>query len=743
MIEDLKEYKPWVKKCASIILNHANKNPFPRPPFAVDFYTNPPLFCYGRDDQKAQILFEIRDSIKNYPSKLIQIIGNQGIGKSTLICWCAKKINKKFSVPIVYMETSAQPDDFRMKSLYRQIISKLEKSDIIENLLINSIRKLLKIFRESKGKLNILLNEKFSGDKLKLLLSNSEYIIKKIADPTFSQNLFDLLTNNFIILKNHFPFAFDINFLLIFWKAHLQNPEIVEYLRAFKGNLPYYGFNIQTDNDASNNIDNLIELFRWTFDKKTTIVIIFDHLEGGTGNHKEGVYSNLFSLLLNLRPKKHLTIILSGTMDAFTVLDSVLQEDQRLQLDNWAETFALTTLNPNSVIEIINKYLKIFWNNFEYQPSTQKPLFPFGENSIKYLYENYGHDLRKTLKKLYKLIEEYRIKGKLEEVNTFFEAFKVFRKSEEVVLSAIEQRELIKKLLDPNIQDKKRATDVELALYEFFEILRDHPDYDYISDVRHEPTLEKSGKKPDVYLEFFGKLNLEKVKTMGIEVKTYRKMKEVPKNDIMKTYILLTKKDLDYVTWITNVPLKLTQRYNLPDDLKRHMGRISPMNSLELAYIAFIRYFKDIFQRKPTVNEIEFILNRIDLSPIKMKRILKGLTKLTITQTPRESKDITTFVKPSEITEEDLLKKKKVPSMQVKSIEIDLKQVELAVKKYVDLKYKTITKLTYVNTLRAVRKDLNLEDGEIKWDNDIWGFALKISKSISSDQTKRTIIFKK
>ena len=93
-------------------------------------------------------------------------------------------------------------------------------------------------------------------------------------------------------------------------------------------------------------------------------------------------------------------------MDAYSAFYDVLQEDQGLQLETWSKTIALTNLYPNIVIDIINRYLHIFWSDFNYQPPPKRSLFPFGDNSIKYLYENNGLDLRKTLRKLYELIEE-------------------------------------------------------------------------------------------------------------------------------------------------------------------------------------------------------------------------------------------------------------------------------------------------------------------------------------------------
>ncbi len=424
------EKKDWLKKCTSILLDSNNPNPFPKPPFATNYYNNPPNFCHGRDDYIYQISNEINDSINALQPKLIRIMGKQGIGKSTLICWCAQKLNEVYPTPIIYMETSGQPDDFNMRSLYRQITSKIEKTDFIDKLILNSIKTFIKTFSEEKALSKQLTNE-FSEEEINNILKDPNYIEKKTQDIKFNEKLFELLTNNIITLKKSVPI--NLNYLLVFWKAHIQNPDVLEASNAFGGSGSFGGININTDNDASQYIDEIVELLRWSFEDKTTIIVIFDHLEAGVSQQKEEVFLNLFSLLLNLRQKKHMTLVLSGTLDAYVAFDEVLQEDQRLQLDNWSKKIALTKMNPNDIIDIVNRYLAKFWNQFDEKPSPRNSLFPFGINSIKYVYENHGQDLRKTLKQLYLLVEQYKKDKKVEYIDSFEKAFRIFRQRDDVL----------------------------------------------------------------------------------------------------------------------------------------------------------------------------------------------------------------------------------------------------------------------------------------------------------------------
>lgn len=738
-----REEKNWFDKCKKILLDPANENPFPKPPIATNFYNNPPSFCYGRDKYINNITSIIKESINYKQPKLIRVIGKQGIGKSTLICWATKGISDIYPIPIIYLETSGQPEDFEMKSIYRQIISKFEKTGYSNNLLLNSVRKFINTYVEMGGNLYKELTKKFSGEDIDKLARDVNFVEKKVRDVNFYNKIQTLLKDNLILLQRFVEI--DLNFLLIYWKSHIQNPEAIESLKAFKGNYSYSGFSVETDNDASKYIDELIELVRWSFDGRATITLIFDHLEAGISEHQEKVYKNLFSLLLNLRQKKFLTIILSGTLDAFDALDQVLQEDQKLQLDNWSKIISLSNLDPENVIQIVNKYLLDFWNQFNYEPPPDKSLFPFGKNSIKYLYEDNSLDLRKTLRNLYELIEKYRNSGELEHVDTFFKAFKAFRKRDDVILTFIEQKEFAKKILNSSIQDKNRSTKVEMAIVDFFTILKNHPDYSYLTDVKHEPPLGESGRKPDIFLEFFGNKGANYVRNLGIEVKIYRKSNKISKHDIEKTYQLLEEKALDYVTWISNVELDLKYRYALDDEIKIHLGRVSPLDDLELGYLSLMVFFKEVYERSPEIDEAETILNKIKLSPVNLKMKIENLPKLTETKEEIKPIDLTDFPfqtekekKEKKVEDKDITEK--IPDEKREPIEIGREQIKEVVRNYIEEKSKTNKQITYHYTTKAVREELSLKE-EKEIDDDIWTIALDIGDDYCERKTTKTIYF--
>ncbi len=710
-LEEIKETKSWVKNCTSILLDPKNPNPFPTPPFATNFYNNPPQFCLGREKYEQELLKAILKSMESPQPQLIRIMGKQGIGKSTLICWSAKKLSEMHPVPIIYMETSAQSEDFNMRSLYRQMIDKMEKSGFSEQLLINSIKKFFTISKENQTLYKQLI-EQFSNETIEKLIEDSNFIKNKIFEEEFNSLLLKVVNGNAIMLTKFLPF--DLSILLIFWKAHVQNPDALKALNAFKGTANFDGYTVETDNDASKYIDALLEFIRWAFDETTTTIIIFDHLEAGISQDKEAVFSNLFSLLLNLRQKKYLTIILSGTLDAYFTFDEILQEDQRLQLDNWSTTIALQTLEPEEVIEIINKYLMNFWEQFEDSPPPAKSLFPFGMNSIKYLYENHAQDLRRTLKFLYTLIEKYRKNRKLEYIDNFFKAFRAFRQRNDLLLSYIEKKELKTLILNSPYHDEEKNALILRKLGEFFKILSSHPDYSFIKHVSVSPF--------GMSVEFLISEKSGETKKLGFLTNISATSSTMTKNAILRAHEFLKTHEVDYLTWLTTVKSQLDIDFGTSKNSHVHVLRKSPLTDLELAYLSFILFFEDIQERAPNIEEIEFILNKLDLSPLKLK------------------------IKLTEIlpTEEDLNLEEmevKQETRPVQAFEIGPEEIKTAVEKYLKEKATTYKKIISSTTIKEIKMRLNLDIHDTQWDEDIWNITMDLSKDMCKKQTPKSIYF--
>lgn len=130
-----------------------------------------------------------------------------------------------------------------------------------------------------------------------------------------------------------------------------------------------------------------------------------------------------------------------------------------------------------------------------------------------------------------------------------------------------------------------------------------------------------------------------------------------------------------------------------------------------------------------------------------LDRNLPNLSKIIeVPELPKETPTLTEFIKPVEKSiKEEKETKKIVESITIKpiqSIEIGLGQIKDAVKKYIDKKSITNKQITCANTIKEVKKRLNLEVGDIKWDEDIWATAVDLSKNKCIKKTTKTIVFR-
>ena len=83
--------------------------------------------------------------------------------------------------------------------------------------------------------------------------------------------------------------------------------------------------------------------------------------------------------------------------------------------------------------------------------------------------------------------------------------------------------------------------------------------------------------------------------------------------------------------------------------------------------------------------------------------------------------------------------------VEVKSaviVEIGLEQVKESVQRYLNQKSKTNKQITRATTIKAIKKSLKLAEKDKSWDEDIWSFAINLSKSIRIRTTPKTIFFK-
>lgn len=75
-------------------------------------------------------------------------------------------------------------------------------------------------------------------------------------------------------------------------------------------------------------------------------------------------------------------------------------------------------------------------------------------------------------------------------------------------------------------------------------------------------------------------------------------------------------------------------------------------------------------------------------------------------------------------------------------VEIGLKRVEKSIKKYLNQESKTKKRITRAKTIKDIKKSLHIAEEDESWDEDIWSFAIYLSKSICRRATPKTIYFR-
>ena len=599
------------KKVNDFILTHKH-NPFPAPPASSDYLDNPAKFIIGRDNELELITSVLKESLDLPESKLMFLQGKQGIGKSTIVSSIPKHlkdINIHNKVMIVYFNTSNDEKDYHFLNFYKQTIKVLDDTNFLEKLVFATLNKILMLGIKSGGKVEQdLQNLSISQEYLNKIETDSHLLRSLLNNkiPILKSEIIKYIKSNYRILREYLNINF--NFLLTIIECFIGD-DAFNASNALHGFGVYEGFEINTDNDAISTFNDLKKLTKWIYGE-VTFLIFFDHLERGL-NHPTEVYQALFSLLHSIRTQKHTCIFISGTLDAFTTFYSILDEDRRLQIDNWLSFYeTLRPLDPESVANIVKHLLGDFYKNSNFRPDYSYPLYPFGSESITYLYDNTNEDIRKTLIELHEKIKIFRKNQVVTPVITFFDSLLNFRQDRSLHLTPREITLFAQKLVDENIQDKNRSTQAEFALINLIKQVKNVNSA--ITDVKHEKPIGKKNLKPDVYIELFGRLTLSKVKKIGIEVKIYRVGKEVEKKYVEKTHSLI-EKDLDYITWVTTVPLSRV-KHELHQSLKEKVGRTAPLSTDQQAYLSLALYFEQIFKRQPDPREAEFVLNRIGLN---------------------------------------------------------------------------------------------------------------------------------
>lgn len=160
--------------------------------------------------------------------------------------------------------------------------------------------------------------------------------------------------------------------------------------------------------------------------------------------------------------------------------------------------------------------------------------------------------------------------------------------------------------------------------------------------------------------------------------------------------------------------------------------------------------FKNIFETEPNLEQAQFLLNKVGLSPYSFRNTLINLPKITeiIKISTPQQPEITDFgitnpepsVSITSTSSKTVISSKKIQN--VVSLEVGMEQILKVLNKYITKKSNSsITKITYAHTIKAIKKTLKLKDSDKEKDEDIWTNAVKIGKDAGYRTTPKTIFF--
>ena len=568
------------------ILNFT-QNPFPEPPASNNLDNRPAQFMVGRSKQKEKLSQLYEAVSKSGDPKLVQIQGSQGVGKSTLASnFILEQKKKNQYIHFIPFETSGNKGDLNFTNFFSLMMQSFLKQTTLYEITYKIVSKILELYREQGL-------ENFNRILERLHLSMSDYnkiqddplflkeIDLKMADIKFIQRFTPIFGEKFNEIWEDLP-SRDSEIYLVLFYVIFSSPEFLPAQRAIKGTGEFQGFDIRNEMKAKNQLKEFIDILKWLY-PKSTLVLVIDHLEAGISNPEE-VYNELFSFLLELRQIKHVFIILSGTFDAYLAIQENIREDRQSQIDNWAlhNTLGLMPLSADEVNQIVQYHLNSLWRKKSLTTPSKYPLYPYTRQSVSYIYSYLQNDLRRLLEELYTHFQEMQKNQRVETISDTFDAIKKFRDQNSFVINRSEIAIFKEMILDKRVQDKQRSTNLEIAIYEMLKIIAKTTSH--ITNVKHEPKLGK-GLKPDIYFEIGESLN--NTRKVAIEVKVYRKGKEIPNKEVKKTHSLLKDNEIDYLLWISNKPLN-SSKFNLPKSLHDRVGRSAELTDLELAYCSLL-----------------------------------------------------------------------------------------------------------------------------------------------------------
>ncbi|HKZ42464.1 MAG TPA: hypothetical protein VJ044_15990, partial [Candidatus Hodarchaeales archaeon] len=302
--------------------------------------------------------------------------------------------------------------------------------------------------------------------------------------------------------------------------------------------------------------------------------------------------------------------------------------DMRSQVGGFlVERISLRRLPIQEGIDVFRRRISRYWDGKAIRPITNHS-YPFSDAFFKYLYNYSNQGLRQSLNLLNSIWNRFRRSSKITGLFTFQESLKYVRGEEGAWPQDFSTKDLFpfeKDYLIDEFWSKKRFnTDtersgfVESALGKAFEILKvDTPKIvDLVRVNQQVPFVfgEKIVKRrPDVYVEFFGALGLERKRAVEFQVKIYGPESMVKREELESSIQLLKDGLLDLVFVIIAGkgpdPRFVAELHRL--EFRSRLMGLSPMNSDAIVTLYLLGIYDDLVGMKPSSGVVKNMMETI------------------------------------------------------------------------------------------------------------------------------------
>ena len=399
---------------------YGGPNPFPRNP--VSSRDNLPKFCLGRDEEIGIIKNGIEKVSMSYNHKSvwIPINGSGGTGKTTIALYVYDSSKNKTSRDLdidflesAYIESPSNSSFLNLMVFYRKILADLgnPSGNFPYQLGFEFIIKLCSFFANDEMiKEDFERNFSSTWNEIRVCSKHSELMLSiKRKAPRFIEELKEFVKEyDFLLLENE-DLKLPIDYILLL--IDLVSPTSTYRIDAYN---QVMGEKLEMEDKAIEMLENLISVINFLSDK-TCLLLILDNLENLPLTPDS--CQNLFRVLLKFRNTINNCLLLTiGSTDFWNYFRKTLNYSELNMLDGFKyEEISLMSLSERDASRIMNRYLYEFWNREEcqYKPSGADSKFPFSMSSFQYLYEIKERNLRDSLKKLYRLIEKYKINSQI------------------------------------------------------------------------------------------------------------------------------------------------------------------------------------------------------------------------------------------------------------------------------------------------------------------------------------------